>query len=503
VALSGPEALRSLDEAVRDIRREEDDISKRLARSGERVAKIREAEAELFRELARLRLDPDARASLDAPLTGAEKRARAMLEEHGRSLAAIDVELEGLDKELAGRARRRREMLEEVDRHQAELRALSSSIAQAIAKDPEYGARQKAAAELRAIASESLRKTEQAEADREQKGRPYREDPLFMYLWERGYGTRNYKASNLIRWLDSKVARMVRYQDARPNFAMLNDIPLRLREHAERQAALAQQAEDGVDAIELAAIDAAGGKPVRQALAAAQARIEALDAEMLALEDERDEKTARQRQLVEGRDPAFEEATRVLAGSLQATGFASLLEDARRTPSPSDDAVVAKIEDSRKRISEEEAESAEHRSRLKVLAARRRELEDIEFEFKKARFDDPRSVFREDRLAGDLLNEFLRGAITAATYWGHWQRSQSWRPGSSDWGGGIGLPRSGRSGTPTGGGFSWPSGSGSRSTSTPTPWGRSPSGAPGGFSRPRSGSSGTRKSGGFKTGGGF
>ena len=151
----------------------------------------------------------------------------------------------------------------------------------------------------------------------------------------------------------------------------------------------------------------------------------------------------------------------------------------------------------------------EQKGRLKILAARRRELEDIQWEFKKQRFDDPRSSFGEERLVGDLLNDFLRGGISAASYWEHWRRSQNWSTGTSDWGGGFGLPNNGRSGDPDagGGGFQWPEGSfggggGGRSKgSFGGGSGRSSSG--GGFSRPRTGSSGTRKHSGFKTGGGF
>src|SRR5690606_18142074 len=123
---------------------------------------------------------------------------------------------------------------------------------------------------------------------------------------------------------------------------------------------------------------------------------------------------------------------------------------------------------------------------------------------------DPRSSFREDRLVGDMLNDFLRGGISAASYWDQWRRSQNWSAGSSDWGGGIGLPDNGRrrssSPWPEGGGntFNWPDtsfGGGSRARSKGSSggcWGGS-----GGFSRPRSGSKGTRKHSGFKTGGGF
>ena len=40
-------------------------------------------------------------------------------------------------------------------------------------------------------------KSRQGEFDREQKSRPFRDDPLFSYLLERGFGTPAYRG----RWL--------------------------------------------------------------------------------------------------------------------------------------------------------------------------------------------------------------------------------------------------------------------------------------------------------------
>ena len=77
-------------------------------------------------------------------------------------------------------------------------------------------------------------KAVQAEADREEKRRPYEADPLFMYLWRRRYGTRDYRASNLVRYFDRKVAHLIGFETARINYAMLMELPDRLREHAER-----------------------------------------------------------------------------------------------------------------------------------------------------------------------------------------------------------------------------------------------------------------------------
>ena len=46
-----------------------------------------------------------------------------------------------------------------------------------------------------------------ARQDLEQKGKPYLADPLFAYLWRRGWGTDTYRASPIIRLLDRWPAR--------------------------------------------------------------------------------------------------------------------------------------------------------------------------------------------------------------------------------------------------------------------------------------------------------
>lgn len=516
MSIRGPEALASLDEAMRDIRREEEEISRRLARSSEKLGKIRENEAELFRQLAQLRLDPAVQGELDGAISAAEGKARDMLKAHAKDLSKAEKDVAAIDTALAALTADRAATLKAFEGHQAELKALAAKLGDSIAKDPEFAAKRSRASELAEVAAQSMRKTEQAEADRDEKGKPYRDDPLFMYLWEAGYGTASYRANNLFRYFDGMVASLVGFQKARPNFTMLNEIPLRLREHAERQIDNAKAAEAEVDALEMAAIDAAGGKPMRQAMEAAQQKIDALDAEIVATEDRRDEVAGTLGVLSQGGNPALEGALSELAAALGREDIQTLLAEARRTRTGQDDTIVAQIDDARARAREEEGETREQNERLKTLAARRRELEDIQWEFKKQRFDDPRSTFRDEKLVGDVLNDFLRGGISAASYWDQWRRSQNWSAGTSDWGGGVGLPNNGRqrsnSPWPDAGGssFNWPDssfgGGGGKSKSKNKGgfgggWGGGSGG--GGFSRPRTGSVGTRKHSGFKTGGGF
>ncbi|HQZ12872.1 MAG TPA: hypothetical protein PK286_08280 [Devosia sp.] len=525
MTLSGPEALRSLEDALRDVRREEDDIAKRLGRSAELIAKIKATESEMLRQLAKVRLAPEVQSQLTGRLSAAEADAREKLKAHQGALNAAEAALSDHDRTIAELTAERAEQVAKAATQEASLKAIAERVAGEASKAPEYAAKRTAADELLHIAGESLRKTEQAEGDRDQKGKPYRDDPLFMYLWERGYGTKNYRANNLVKWLDSLVANLVGYPEARPNFTMLNEIPLRLREHAERQRERAEAAVAEVRALEAEAVDAAGGKPVREALNTAQARVVEIDAEVVAREDARDEAAKEQRELAQGNDPTFSSAVASLADSLGRADIQTLLAEARATRTPEDDAVVTQIDDARRRAVEEEDETKDQRARLKTLAARRRELEDIQYEFKKQGFDNPRSTFREDNLVGDVLNDFLRGGISAANYWQQWQRSQNWQGGSDPWRGNTRRRdddddyrrQSGANNNPWGGGFNWPDtsfGGGTRSNSGGS-WGRLPGGfgggfgggssggGGGGFSRPRTGTSGTRRTGGFKTGGGF
>ncbi len=118
-----------------------------------------------------------------------------MLSKHGAELDATESELKALDAQIASarqgahRGRRAGD-----GRRATKLQGAGRPDLGDATQNPEYVEKRRAAENLAQVAAESLRKTEQAEADREAKGKPYRDDPLFMYLWERGFGTKNYRA---------------------------------------------------------------------------------------------------------------------------------------------------------------------------------------------------------------------------------------------------------------------------------------------------------------------
>jgi hypothetical protein len=83
-----------------------------------------------------------------------------------------------------------------------------------------------------AVAAEAEKKAEASAAELGAKRKPYDEDRLFAYLWRRRFGTAQYAGGNFTRIVDRLVADFIGYSNARPNYAALIEIPLRLKEHA-------------------------------------------------------------------------------------------------------------------------------------------------------------------------------------------------------------------------------------------------------------------------------
>ena len=290
--IPGRQALEQIEQAVAQLRREETRVDAALRAAGEDAARLRLDRMDSFRRLAWIKLDVMRQPGFVGPLDAAERQAVGMIEARRRALesfterrAAAERAVEGREAERHARA----EALEEAIHALDELRARVERETRAGASWSEQRARIGAAEE---VARQAEKKAEVAEVDREEKRKPYEADPLFMYLWRRKFGTAEYRAGNFARVLDRRVARLVGYDKARANYALLNEIPLRLRGHAQRMKEEIAAERARLTAVERVALQAAGAAPLQatvesarsslieaeQALAAAKKELAELDA---------------------------------------------------------------------------------------------------------------------------------------------------------------------------------------------------------------------------------
>jgi len=494
--ISGQQTLASIDDALQGKRAAIAQIEREVAGVTAKLAEQRQGQIQDYRALARVRVDVLASDALSRHLDDAERQVTALLARRREAADALDRQIDEanaaiavLEQERGAQAARVDVAVKTVDEAEARTQARLDA-------DPAYRAERERAQEAERTALHADEKAKRSEEEKEQKGESYRNDPLFTYLWDRRFGLSEYRASPLVRWLDGRVARLVGYADARANYVRLNEIPARLRAHADGLRAAAEAEFAALRGRDTAAREADGIPALEGELTERQAGLDAIDRRL-------DEAEARHQQLLDqkaafaaGEDPQMREAVEYLAGELQRDDLAELRRDALATPFPDDDLIVGRMlgrDEASKRL---EDSLRDLKETIQQQGRRLAEIEALRADFKRSRFDRAGSLFGDGSLVALMIANFVNGVLDRRTLWRVLEEQQRYQPQYSDprfgsggfgrgtvWGGGLGdilgeLERGGlgRGRGGLGGG-----------------WG----GGLGGGSGPRGGG------GGFRTGGGF
>lgn len=471
--ISAQQALNDIERAILGVRRDEDRLVAMLADTKAEGDRLRAEQADAFRALARLRLDAIARDEVVGELDSVERRARAALDKRRDRLDELKAGREGASKKLAALEEQRQAAAKTREAAIAAVEAKTDAVEARLQTDAEWQRLAGAVEVAETTAAAAEEKRRQADEDRAVKGKPYEADRLFMYLWQRGYGTSAYRAGPLARYLDGKVARLAGYEPARVNYFMLTEIPVRLAEHAERLKADVADAVTARQAHERAALEADGIVPLEAAVAEADRALGKVETDIARVRsdvDSIDKETAAA--LDDNGDPAVRGAIDDLAGTFARSDMLELIRRAEATPTPEDDRIVKRLRQIQGDLVRVNAQAEELRRASIDLAGKRSELEHSRDTFRERGYDRPNGSFSNGDTIGNLIGGIISGAITAAVLEGAfrdgYRRGESRRRG--DFGGG-----------PWGGGGSWGGGGGG-----------------GGF-----GTGGGSGGGGFKTGGGF
>jgi hypothetical protein len=434
---TGRQTLASIEDAIARLQGEEGHLDQALHSAISDGERLRAQRGQALRELARIKLDEMTAGRLVGNLDAGERRAVQILEAYRLRVAAVVEQREALLKEV-GNA--------EAERHVAAaavetaLNAVEHLRAEAEAKVRDIRAWRDAKAardQAESVAVQAEKKAAASQAELEVKRKPYDEDPLFAYLWRRRFGTPQYAGGALTRRLDRMVARFIGYDSARPNYAALIEIPLRLKGHASAkrevvtlpQAALAEiehrvMVETGVDAKEKILAE------VRHKLAAIDDTAEKKRDMLRRVNEARDT-------LVAGSaDPAYNEALSTISAADAEDSLATLYAEARRTTTSADDAIVSRLEATEVRIAKTDTEIADLRRQALELSRRRSEIERVRERFRDTGYDHPQISFDNDGDIAKVLKGMLEGAVRSGVLWDllrHGQRSLPTR-GSTDFG---------------------------------------------------------------------
>ena len=330
---TGRETLGSIESTIAKLHREESQLDAALRSAVGDSERLRKERAEALRELARVKLDEMAAGRLVEHLDAGERRAAQILDEYRGRIASISERRETLLKEVTKAQAERDAAAKLVETALDAVEALRADVEAKVKALPAWQQAKAANDAVDAVATEAEKKAALSEADLGAKRKPYDDDPLFIYLWRRGFGTGRYNAGNFTRLMDRMVADFIGFGDVRANYAALTEIPLRLREHASVRRAAATEKLTALSEVERRAMLDAGIEPKERALAEARGKLAGADK---AVEDRQgalrklDEE--RGTLVAAGTNPAYEEALATIALADSKDQLAALYQEARRTP---------------------------------------------------------------------------------------------------------------------------------------------------------------------------
>jgi chromosome segregation ATPase len=438
---TGRETLSSIEQALNDITQRESELRRELERANRERASLGAEHLASLKELAHVRVH-------DAVADGVINEADKLSHQVRNLLSARMKSVVELQERGAAAERERKDLIQKLTEQRRRIAALEEKLdhfaaaaQKALVADPDYAKQQAHFGELSGMLEKAQARAEQVAQEEQEKSAPYHSDPLFMYLWRRQFGAPAYQATGLIRFLDEWVGGLVKYTDARANYAMLTEIPVRLKAHADRLQDRVDEARRTLDGIEAEKTHELAGMDLTNELKLVRNEQTALNEKLEAVTAELSEADSQLKLYANGEDQSFKDAVDVYAQFLKNESLRQLMADALATATAQDDRIVDRTRDLEREIEKLQRAGKTQRQTLDELYEKKRELIQLSSKFRRSHYDDVASEFSDNPNLQELLRLLLQGAISAAEYWARAQGQQRWRQRPADpWRRQSGIP---------------------------------------------------------------
>lgn len=414
---SGPDVLSDINGEAAKIRERIQRLTQKISEENTDLEQLRQEEAAIYLKLAEIRFELLDDAEVIPHVSEADQEAKSYLSDRQKARNELDAELVQNQKEQTALEQKRKAAQEKLDSFAVKVKAAENKTLDKLAQDPAHQAKIDAVQETEAQIVRIENKIVVAKEDYDEKVVPYQEDPLFMYLWECGYGTSKYNKGSLSRMMDKWVAGVCKFEPARRNYAMLSSIPEKLDIHK-------TQLQEKIAALEAILIQAEQDAFQRDGVTNLQQQLKTRQASVKELDDQLQQLEARYHAIIEEKDKFSSNTDQFYSGAIQklnelyqGKSLYNLRRNAAVTATKEDDELVRTLFEIEDRIDDIEEDISEYQSSLRQEEWKLQEIQNVRQTFKDKKYDGLHVTFRDGNMFTILLGQFVTGLITNAYFW--------------------------------------------------------------------------------------
>jgi len=410
--ISGHDALQQLDTRLVRLRGRLNDAIQAADSIDGRLGEIQSHRVNALQRLAAMRLDVIQDADIE-DLDRLHRQALELLQSHSDYIEEERSAIETASDKISDLETRRADLSAAHQALETEIEAKLEQIEETLKNDAAYVGLVEAYEDADAIAERAEQKLAVAIDEREEKSAAYLGDPLFSYLWERGFGTTEYESGGLFKMIDGWIAKLCKYQGARPNFARLNDITDWLSNHSATTSNAAATAKTLLETEERKAIEDAGIPADEDKADTMRADMVQIDEDITGAETHHTELTEQHARTLIGEDGPARQARKLLERGLQTMSMPDLRMLVAETVSLDDDEIVDDLVSLRTEEMSLELETERVSEAPTRLGEELGAFEALRRRFKDARFDSDFALIKI-ALFDDALSNLASGRTSVS-----------------------------------------------------------------------------------------
>lgn len=431
MAISGPDMHRLLMDGYKDIQNRIEQLRNETLAIDSQRGDLAEDRSGALVNLAEHYLPELTRDAIENSWIEVRDRLNQILMRKEDQRRRLTEALTELNQRRSDQEQRLVQLNTSLDEAQATQDDLSSRVEAELAADERFGLLSRKAALAEVALERAEDNLNEIEQDAARKLPAYQESALFTYLSDRKYGTEHYKHRGFTRRMDRMLARYINFSQAKKGYDFLSRTPEQMRRIiADDRAALDTVMEE---------LESRRDRVIgRLGLTSAVERVEQLSQQRERQLDTLD-KTCEETDRIERELTAMEdtrgkyygeavELFREMLGRLQSRELAARAE---RTPSPTDDQIVARIQGAESQLEVIEQDTHRHQRAIADLQRCLDAAGRLMQRFRAAKFDAARSQFLPSI---DVIEEMHRAANEGDIddLWQRLRRAQRWGPALGD-----------------------------------------------------------------------